>query len=277
MTVNHTFLIGLSKKYIFLWKIKELIGKVLGKTVAFKLVHNSYCCCWPLTSWSHVFIYIYYHKGPQLEWIKYHTQRFLNVRDNLDFQLHLFLSIFRAKSNQTGRQKAFRPLEDGGRPQYFILLMPKIMHHCLFYFIPTCSENLKSGGHILGLPTLGCQHSTWLCATFSHGSFGCWWSRNGSRQGGQHICLSICLSVCLSIYTYIENTCLLWHIQYTSIHIYAHIDTHTQTHRQTHAHTLDTASSGEQLHGAGWSETSHLLATKACLCPRLARNINHQR
>ena len=89
--------------------------------------------------------------------------------------------------------------------------------------------------------------------------------------------LSVCLSVCLSIYTYIENTCLLWHIQYTSIHIYAHIDTHTQTHRQTHAHTLDTASSGEQLHGAGWSETSHLLATKACLCPRLARNINHQR
>lgn len=54
-------------------------------------------------------------------------------------------------------------------------LMPKSMPHfplSVDLSLPlSLLPEAESGGHILALSTLNCQHSTWLCASFADGSF----------------------------------------------------------------------------------------------------------
>ncbi len=76
------------------------------------------------------------------------------------------------------------------------------------------------------------------------------------------------------VYTYVSShTSALTRMP---MHAYRHTYTHGFTHKHAHTH-MDMSNSGEQLHGSVGRETSHLLATKGCLCPRLARNIKHKR
>lgn len=116
-----------------------------------------------------------------------------------------------------------------------VLLIPQIMHHCTLLFSPYMLKNLKSGGHILALSTLNCQHSTWLCATFSNGSFteSSMVTRTlrlmsgvggglavGSGKGDS---LSIDLFIYhLSIYQYIHRYIQNTYLLYTTLHMYPH-------------------------------------------------------